>query len=645
MSDLIKLLPENVANQIAAGEVVQRPASIVKELLENAVDAKATKIRLNIKDAGRLLVQVCDNGCGMSETDARMCFERHATSKIQKAEDLFSINTFGFRGEALSSIAAVAQVEMRTRRDADELGTTIKIDGSKFVSQEPCTCDVGTVISVKNLFFNIPARRSFLKSNVQELKQIVAEFVKVALINPTISFSLYNNDSMMYELMSENFRQRIINLVNKSYNEKLIPIEAETENIKISGYIGKPEAAKKTRNTDQFFFVNGRFIKHSYLKHAVETSYQELLPAETFPMFFIVIDIDPKLIDVNIHPTKTEINFQDAHILYAILKSAAKHSIGKYSLNVPSLDFDIEPSFMLTNEDNKRPIVQPKVTYDPSYNPFGGMTDNSRRPASDEWKNFYNDINNQFESIKQQKSESSADTNNSIQSLQESIEIKDITSSNTNYKSEKLFDFTEEDNDNEENNKNSHFYQLGEIFIQSKNKYIIGAIKSGLIIIDQSRASERIIYEKTLKLLESDKISAQIDIFPETITVSYDDGIILDESKDTFEKMGFRIEKMNQNNYIIQAHPENITSDEIKPFFEEIFADIKSGHEKKHSNKIKVMARATAKRTSVKQGEILTNEEMCAIAKSLAKCTISDVDLDGRPIFVIMDINAVEKMF
>lgn len=643
MSDLIKLLPENVANQIAAGEVVQRPASIVKELLENAVDANATKIRLNVKDAGRLLVQVCDNGCGMSETDARMCFERHATSKIERAEDLFSINTFGFRGEALSSIAAVAQIELRTRRDIDELGTTIKIDGSKFVSQEPCTCDVGTVISVKNLFFNIPARRSFLKSNVQELKLIVAEFVKVALINPKISFSLYNNDSMMYELMSENFRQRIINLVNKSYNEKLIPIEAETESIKISGYIGKPEAAKKTRNTDQFFFVNGRFIKHSYLKHAIETSYQEILPADTYPMYFIIIDIDPKLIDVNIHPTKTEINFQDSHILYAILKSAVKHSIGKYSLNVPSLDFDTEPSFMLSNEDNKRPIVQPKITYDPAYNPFGGMTDNNRRPASDEWKNFYNDINSQFESIKQHKDENSADTfsGNSIQSFQDNVEIENITAPSTNSEPEKLFDFIED----KEDEKSSHFNLLGDIFIQSKNNYIIGSVKDGLIIIDQSRASERIIYERTMKLLESDKISAQIDIFPETITVSYDDGIILDESKDTFEKMGFRFEKMNQNNYIIQAHPENITSDEIKPFFEEILADIKSGHEKKHNDKIKVMARATAKRTSIKRGEVLTNEEMQAIAKSLSKCTISDVDLDGRPIFVIMDMNAVERMF
>ncbi len=615
MSDLVKLLPENVANQIAAGEVVQRPASIVKELLENSVDAGATKIKLVVKDAGRLLVQVIDNGCGMSETDARMCFERHATSKIQKAEDLFSINTFGFRGEALPSIAAVAQVEMRTRRAGDEFGTCIKIEGSKVISQEPCTCDAGTVISVKNLFFNIPARRSFLKSNTQELKHIVNELVKVAMINNNISFALYNNDSMLFELIPETFMQRIVNLINKSYSEKIIPIEAKTEDITISGFIGKPEDVKKSRNTEQFFFVNGRFIKHAYLKHAIESSYQDLIPTETFPMYFVKIDINPSMVDINIHPTKTEVNFQDAHVLYAILKSAVKHSFGRYSMNVPSLDFEIEPSMIFNNVDRNKPIVPPKVNYNPSYNPFGGIDDRHKSSSAD-WNNFYQGINTQFDSIRQDKCESivvQSELNNELT------------------KEEELFD--------------SHFNQLGDVFIQSRNKYIIGSVKDGIIIIDQERADGRIIYEKVLHQLETDKISSQIDMFPETITVNYDDGIILDESKDVFEQMGFRMEKMGQNKYVLQAHPADVTVDEAIPLFEDILNNIKMEYDKNVQSKRKIMAKATAKRTCLKSGKQLSNQEMQMLVRSLAKCNVSDIDIDGNPIYVIMDMNAVEKMF
>lgn len=611
MSDIVKLLPESVANQIAAGEVVQRPASVVKELMENSVDAGATKIKLIIKDAGRLLIQVIDNGCGMSETDARMSFERHATSKLKNADDLFRINTFGFRGEALASIAAVAQVVMKTRRKEDEVGTAITIEGSKFVSQEMCTCDYGTSISVKNIFYNVPARRSFLKSNTQELKHIMEEFTKVALINPQISFSMYNNDSVVTELMSESFKQRIMNLVNKSYSDKIIPVEAATDTVRISGFIGKPEAAKKTKNTDQYFFVNGRYVKHPYLKHAIESTYQELIPADTYPMYFVKIDINPELIDVNIHPTKTEINFQDAHIIYAILKSAVKHSFGQYSMEVPSLDLDAEPSFIMTNADENRPIVQPKIKYDANYNPFNGLN-NQRQPANEDWKSFYNEINTRFD-----------------HSQNEHITFGDKQTDNATLGDEPTGLFTD----------------MGTEFIQSRNQYIIGTVKNGIIIIDQARADERIKYEKLVAQMEKGETAAQIDMFPETITLSYDESIILDESKDEFEKLGFKFGKMGQSNYVINAHPADITTDEIKSFFEDVLTNIKHEYSNKSVSRIKAIAKVTAKKTGLKSGKKLFVEEMRQIAQSLSQCSVKDTDLDGNPIYVIIDMDAVSKMF
>lgn len=612
MSDIVKLLPESVANQIAAGEVVQRPASVVKELMENSVDAGATKIKLVIKDAGRLLIQVIDNGCGMSETDARMSFERHATSKLKNADDLFRINTFGFRGEALASIAAVAQVVMKTRRKEDEVGTAITIEGSKFVSQEMCTCDYGTSISVKNIFYNVPARRSFLKSNTQELKHIMEEFTKVALINPQISFSMYNNDSVVTELMSESFKQRIMNLVNKSYSNKIIPVEASTDTVRISGFIGKPETAKKTKNTDQYFFVNGRYVKHPYLKHAIESTYQELIPADTYPMYFVKIDINPELIDVNIHPTKTEINFQDAHIIYAILKSAVKHSFGQYSMEVPSLDLDAEPSFIMTNADENRPIVQPKIKYDSNYNPFNGLN-KQRQPANEDWKNFYNEINTEFDNFQNEnKSFSDNQTDNATTS-------GDVPT--------------------------GLFTDMGTEFIQSRSQYIIGTVKNGIIIIDQARADERIKYEKLVAQMEKGEAAAQTDMFPETITLSYDESIILDESKDEFEKLGFKFEKMGQSNYVINAHPADITTDEIKSFFEDVLTNIKHEYNNKSVSRIKAIAKITAKKTCLKSGKKLFVEEMRQIAQSLSQCRVKDTDLDGNPIYVIIDMDAVSKMF
>ncbi len=376
MSNIIKLLPDSVANQIAAGEVIQRPASAAKELLENAVDSGATLITLVIKDAGKTLIQVTDNGCGMSDMDARMCFERHATSKINKAEDLFAIKTMGFRGEAMASIAAIAQVELKSKPEGDDIGTCIVIEGSKVMSQDPCQCSVGTTISVKNLFYNVPARRNFLKSDTVEIRHIIEEFIRISAINCNIGFSYYSNDKLVFKLLAGSMKSRIVALFGNVYNERLIHIEQTTDTVNISGFIGKPEFAKKTRG-EQYFFVNSRYIKHPYLHHAVNNAYLELIPTGSFPSYFINIEIDPKDIDINIHPTKTEVNFQDAKYIYSVLHAAVKQAIGKHSFT-PTLDFDVIPeveaAFQTRPSDD---LKQPSLNLDPDYNPFSNQKSDS----------------------------------------------------------------------------------------------------------------------------------------------------------------------------------------------------------------------------------------------------------------------------
>lgn len=617
MSDIIKLLPENVANQIAAGEVVQRPASIVKELLENSVDSGASKIILRIKDAGRLLIQVIDNGCGMTETDARVCFERHATSKISKAEDLFSLHTLGFRGEALSSIAAVTQMEMKTRTAAEDIGTKIVIEGNKIVSQEPCSCETGTSISAKNIFYNIPARRNFLKSNTIELKHVIEEFTKVALINPQLHFVVYNNENMLYDLPPENFKQRIVNLVNKSYKEKLIPIEAATDKIKISGYICKPEFAKKTKGAEQFFFVNNRYIRHQYLRHSIESAYKSLLTCEMFPMFFIKIEIDPELVDVNIHPTKTEVNFQDASTLYAILNSAVRKAFGAFSMRVPAMNFDADHAIENQNFDTNSPVVQPTVKVNPNYNPFDQLSSLPKKPVTDEWRKLYNDINSRFDSEF---------------AIQKPTWQNDIINNNE---------------DEVQQPKTSNNIELGDNFIQSRNKFIVGTISKGLIIIHQERAHERILFEEILSQLNSGNVAAQVDMFPETITMSYDEGLILDTNKSQFENIGFRYEKLGQSNYVINAHPANISIDEIKDFFESVLSNIKEeiSQQSNNNNRNKLIAKATARKLCIKTGKTLKQEEMKTIAEKLAGCEISETDLSGKPTYAIIDLDTVENYF
>ncbi|MCK4287935.1 MAG: DNA mismatch repair endonuclease MutL, partial [Bacteroidales bacterium] len=395
MTDIIRLLPDSVANKIAAGEVIQRPASAAKELLENAIDSGASAIKLIVKDAGKTLIQVIDNGCGMSETDARMCFERHATSKIQKADDLFAIRTMGFRGEALASIAAISQIEIKTKRIEDELGTSIEIEGAEVKSQNADNCPNGTSIAVKNLFFNVPARRNFLKSNTAETRHIIEEFNRIALVNPQISFSMFHNNKQVFQLYPSTLKQRIIALFGNMYKQRLVPVEQKSDIVNISGFIGKPEFAKKTRG-EQYFFANNRFIKHPYLNHSVNGAFKELLPADTYPAYFLYLEVDPKMIDVNIHPTKTEVNFQDDKLIYTILRAALKQSLGKYNIT-PTIDFDIEGSMKFSDFPKNKVVKDPSIKPNPDYNPFETgkkqiydlTIDNRQRSNKDNWEKLF----------------------------------------------------------------------------------------------------------------------------------------------------------------------------------------------------------------------------------------------------------------
>ncbi|HRB69311.1 MAG TPA: DNA mismatch repair endonuclease MutL, partial [Chitinophagales bacterium] len=498
MSDKIKLLPDAIANQIAAGEVIQRPASVVKELLENSVDSGAKSIQLIIKDAGRALIQVVDDGCGMSETDARMCFERHATSKIKQIEDLFSLYTFGFRGEAMASIAAIAQVELKSKLHDKDIGTILLIEGSKVVLQEPVATNSGTSISVKNLFYNVPARRNFLKSNQIETKHIIDEFIHVAMANPSIFFSLHHNGLEVYHLKASNLRQRIVSIFGKNYNEKLVPIEEITDYVSVRGFIGKPDVSKKTRG-EQFFFVNNRFIKNNFLNYAISKAYEGLMAEKNFPFYCLFIDIEPNAIDINIHPTKQEIKFEDEKAVYLLLNAAAKHGLSQYSV-MPTIDFEHESTFNLLVDErvyNEQPftVVQSKLNSDSHtrgsyYSPFDkDIPATSQRAISPT-------TTNNFEYWKK------------LYELDESTEEKAIT-----IKSKMDLLALEEENELSNNPfKNERFEP-----IQLHERYILTQIKSGFILIDQHKAHQRVLFEKYLRKLNNQPATTQLILFPKSL--------------------------------------------------------------------------------------------------------------------------------
>ena len=615
MSDIIKLLPDSVANQIAAGEVIQRPASALKELLENSIDAGADNIKIIIKDAGKTLIQVIDNGCGMSETDARLSFERHATSKIQAAKDLFSIRTLGFRGEALASIAAIAQVEMKTKRIEDELGTKINVEGSEIIEQENCSCSSGTSTSVKNLFFNVPARRNFLKSNTAETRHIIEEFFRVALINPDIAFSMFHNSREVFRVSKSIQKQRIVGLYGKNYNERLVPVNQETNFVSISGFIGKPEFSKKTRG-EQYFFVNKRYVKHSYMHHAVANAMMELLPRDSFPSYFLNIDVPTETIDINIHPTKTEITFQDNQLVYAVIRSAIRQSLGKFSIS-PTIDFEVEKSFdippLKTGETPEFP--QPKIN--PDYNPFKSKTQDlppgiSVRQESNRqnWEELYK------------------------QNLQDSNNEKGINHEQ-NYQQEIINpDWNTEENEVEEYNP-----------FQLQNKYILSKVKSGILVIEQQRAHEKILFERYLNMLETQCGASQQQLFPEQIDFSPADSEIINEIKNELYFLGIDLNKFGKNTFVVNGIPADACGQNITDLIEKILESYKSGLMDVNLNKKINLARSMAVNMAVKAGKKLETEEMLRMIDELFACKLPNISLDGKPVLKIFSIEEIERTF
>lgn len=623
MSDIIQLLPDAVANQIAAGEVVQRPASAVKELIENAIDAGADRIKLIVKDAGKTLIQVIDNGCGMSVTDARLCFERHATSKIRKAEDLFAIRSMGFRGEAMASIAAIAQVELKTRRIEDELGTVVQIEGTKVVNQFPEALPAGTSISVKNLFYNIPARRNFLKSNSVEMRHIIDEFQRIALANPEIFLSLHSENNELFHLTPGTLKQRIVHLFGNNYNQKLVPVEEETSIINLTGFIGKPEYAKKTRG-EQFFFVNKRFIRDPYLNHAVMNAYEEILPSETFPMYVLFIDIDPSKIDINVHPTKTEIKYEDDKAIYAIIRSAVKRSLGRYNIT-PSLDFDQETSF--SGMISSKPIDEiqaPTITFNPNFNPFESEI-GSLRPSNNSRSNDYS---SRFEREAIPKN---------WDSLYQITETETATQL-------PLLDTEEQETD--ERPVIIPKAESKKSFFQIHNRYIVSQIHSGIMLIDQQAAHERILFEQYKEQLENNQGSSQQSLFPTTIDLSPSDFELMDDILPELQTLGFQLRPFGKTTYIVDGIPADLGNNiNEKQIIEQLLEDYKHNRTELKVDKRDHLAKSLAKSAAIKAGIALNNDAIEELIDKLFACESPNISVHGKPTIITLTLAELMEKF
>jgi DNA mismatch repair protein MutL len=620
MSDIIKLLPDAIANQIAAGEVIQRPASVVKELLENSVDSGAKNIQLILKDAGRALIQVVDDGCGMSETDARMCFERHATSKIKKIEDLFSLYTFGFRGEAMASIAAVAQVEMKTKLHDKEVGTILITEASKVILQEPTATASGTSISVKNLFYNVPARRNFLKSNQIETKHILEEFIHVVLANPNIFFSLHHNGLEVYHLKAGNMRQRIVSVFGKNYNEKLVPIEEITDYVSVRGFIGKPELSKKTRG-EQFFFVNNRFIKNNFLNYAITKAYDGLIAEKNFPFYCLFIDIEPDAIDINVHPTKQEIKFEDEKSIYLLLNAAAKHGLSQYSV-MPTIDFEHEANFsMLVDERvyNEQPfkVVQSRLNSDTntkgSYtSPFDkDIPVTPQRDNFEHWKKLYEIDENTTERTVTIRSKM-----DQLEALEKENEI-----SNNPFKNERFEP------------------------IQLHERYILTQIKSGFILIDQQKAHQRILFEKYLKNLANQPAVSQLILFPKSLELNHGDAEVMKDILQELKVLGFDIEFFGGNTFVVHGMPSDLREENELQLIEKILEEYKTGVQTGQFDKRKNVAKTLAFQTATKSGKSLDKNTMQLLIDELFACEQPMINPTGMATFVQYTFDEIERKF
>ncbi len=615
MADIIQLLPDHVANQIAAGEVVQRPASVVKELLENAIDAGANSIKLIIKDAGKTLVQVIDNGKGMSHTDSRLSFERHATSKIRSAEDLFQLNTKGFRGEALASIAAIAHVELKTKQEHDDVGTCLVIEGSKVVSQDVVVTPTGTSISVKNLFFNIPARRNFLKSDTVELRHVIDEFHRVALAHPNISFALYNNGSEAFNLPISNYRQRIVNIFGNKTNEKLVPVKEDTEVLKISGFVGKPEFAKKTRG-EQYFFVNDRFIKSAYLNHAIASAFEGLLRNGTHASYFLNLTVNPQTIDINIHPTKTEIKFDDEHTLYALLRSAIKHSLGQFNI-APVIDFDRDPNLDTPYSHKNNDAHVPKVEVDRSFNPFQEETASKARAVAykkeptTSWESLYVGLESKGNDSKQDFTEVQFESEEQTASIFD--DYNQVEQTNTTY--------------------------------QLHNKYIVSAIKSGMLVIDQHRAHQRVLYEDFLKNLTIKEAASQQLLFPLQLHFSPQDIVIINQLKNDLEHTGFVFSSVKDEFVDITGVPVGIPESEVSIILEQLISDVENEVPDSNFSATDLLAKSMAKSLAIKTGQSLQKDEQEHLVNKLFACKEPNVSPTNRTTFITMSVDELDKKF
>lgn len=626
MSDIIQLLPDSVANQIAAGEVVQRPASAVKELIENAIDAGADKIKLIVKDAGKSLIQVIDNGCGMSVTDARLCFERHATSKIRKAEDLFAIRTMGFRGEALASIAAIAQVELKSRRMEDELGTIIAVEGSNVISQQPEAIAAGTSISIKNLFYNIPARRNFLKSNSVEMRHIIDEFQRIALANANIFFSLHSDGNEIFHLPAEPLKQRIVHLFGNNYNQRLVPVEEDTTIITVKGFIGKPEFAKKTRG-EQFFFVNKRFVKDPYLNHAVMNAYEDILPADTYPLYVLFIDIDPAKIDINVHPTKTEIKYEDDKAIYAILRSTVKRSLGRYNIT-PTLDFNQETSFanMITNKPLEE-IQVPTISFNPNFNPFEDVKPSASASRASTYAAGLEKkagIPQNWDSLYQI-------------TQQETVEQLSLHQD----KNEPLSDST-----TERAPSSKATPDVFKQFFQLHNRFIVSQIHSGFMLIDQQAAHERILFEHYLEQLEHSQGSSQQSLFPQTVELSPADVALMEDILPEIQTLGFQVRPFGKTTFIVDGIPADLGQGlNETTILEQLLEDFKNNKDKLQLNKRENLARSLAKNAAIKPGTALNNQEMSELIDKLFATESPSISLHGKPVIVTVTLQELTERF
>lgn len=656
MNDIIQLLPDSVANQIAAGEVIQRPASVIKELVENSIDAGATLINVVCVDSGRTSIQVTDNGKGMSETDARLSFERHATSKIRQADDLFNLHTMGFRGEALASIAAVAQVELRTRRPDDDLGTALTIAGSRFVSQEPVQCPVGCNFTISNLFYNVPVRRKFLKSNTTELNNIVTAFERIALVYPDVAFTLYNNQTELYNLKAGGLRQRIVDVIGKKINQHLLPIDIDTTMCKISGFVGKPESARK-KGARQFFFVNGRYMKHPYFHKAIMTAYERLVPEGEQIPYFIYFTVNPTDIDVNIHPTKTEIKFENEQTVWQILTAAVRDAVGMFN-DVTAIEFDTEgqPDIPALGAMPQADISAPKVQYNPAYNPFNEPSAQRSSAAPDNWEQLYEGLSSAHSRQQSAPSLFGNDTGGVIQSRSNAtnkpfadngIVLSKGFSKPDGLNAESAgFNALSADKDMlSASTEPSPLEEKSPTHYQYKGRYIMTSVKSGLMIIDQYRAHTRILYEGYIEQMQKRRPSSQKPLFPDTIHFSASDKVVVEAVMPELQNIGFELTPNEEGDYTITAVPSGLDGLDYVALVQDLVASAREKTTSAIDDINHSIALELARNAAVTYGQVLTNTEMENIVNSLFACSNFSYTPDGKKILTMLRQTDLEQLF